>query len=109
MNDFMFGRADAGETVAALRRLADDIEKLTMFVPTRQLDIAPRLENWTFGSRRSTCLAGHVIGHPILGTTQVLSSELFAIDPKRRWARTFNRFYVLGERAGIMAGSGDND
>lgn len=109
MNDFMFGRADAGETVAALRRLADDIENLTMFVPTRQLDVAPRLENWTYGTKLTTCLAGDVTGHPILGTTPVFSSELFAIDPKRRWARTFNRFYVLGERAGIISGGSNHD
>jgi hypothetical protein len=109
MNDFMFGRADAGETVATLRRLADDLENLTMFVPSRQLDIAPRLENWTYGTRLTTCLGGEVTDHPVLGTRPVLSSELFAIDPKRRWARTFTRFYVLGERAGLISGDSDHD
>lgn len=82
------------ETVATLRRLADDLERMTMFQPSDLRD-APLLTNWTASHRLRPCLAGTVIGHPRLGDRTISTSELFAIDRKAGWARTFSRFYRL--------------
>jgi hypothetical protein len=49
-------------------------------------------------------LAGFAIGHPILGTQQITTSQLFAIDPNGRWARTFSRYYVLENERSFLEG-----
>ena len=88
-------------TVAKLRALADDIERMTMFVPgDAELDDAPLLKDWDFAMCAAPALDGIVVGHPILGDSEVITSEVFAVDADFRWARTFNRFYRLGATAG---------
>ena len=102
MSDFMHGRADVISTVATLRRLAEDLERMTMFRPRTELNGAPHIENWRFCTRATACLVGIVHDHPKLpGERTIVTSELFALDPlpERRWARTLNRFYVLGTPA----------
>lgn len=89
------GRGDPADTAAKLRALADDIERMTMFNPNAELDDAPVLDNWTYGLRTVPVLTGLTIGHPILGTREVFTSEVYAIDPTA-WARTYSRFYRLG-------------
>jgi hypothetical protein len=86
--------SDPLATVASLRELADDLERLTMFQPN-DLNEAPLLTDWTASNRLRPCLEGTVIGHPRLGDRTISTSELFAIDRKAGWARTFSRFYRL--------------
>jgi hypothetical protein len=46
------------------------------------------------------CLAGTVRGHPLLGDRRlVVTTEIYAIDTIRGWARTYSRFYVLGAKS----------
>lgn len=98
---FVFSE-DPLRTAALLRALADDLERLSMFVPSfEDLDGAPVLSEWRLGCRTANCLVGNVVGHPLLGDREVVTSELFAIDPPGRWARSASRFYRLGEAAGV--------
>lgn len=93
---------DIPETVARLRVLADDLERLTVFTPAaEQIDGAPVLHDWQTQFRPSLALVGNVEGH--LGPRTVLTSEIFAYDGNAGWARTFNRFYKLGLQAQEIA------
>jgi hypothetical protein len=71
---------------------------------------APLLENWRVAIvqikdadplRLLPVLVGSVTGHPQHGDTRTIrTSQLIWLDRNRRWARTWNRVYRLGERAG---------
>ena len=64
------------------------------------LENAPVLQHWTRVGRPVIALRGDVIGHPLLGTRpDVVTSELYALDPAGEWARTLSRRYRLGRRA----------
>ena len=90
---FVFSE-DPLRTAALLRALADDLERLSMFVPSfEDLDGAPVLSTWRQGCRTANCLVGNVGGHPLLGDREVVTSELFAIDPPAVWARRASRVY----------------
>lgn len=91
-----FPGSDPVLTVRLLRQLASDIEKISMFVPREELNDAPILGNWAFASRPRPCLVGAVTGHPILGDRPDITSEIYAIDSRRQWVRSFSRFYKLG-------------
>lgn len=90
------GGDDVATTVGRLRALADDLERLTMFRPRIELDGAPTIENWSPTHRRVGTLVGLVEDHPLLGNKLVVTSEVYATNPKQGWARTFSRFYRLG-------------
>lgn len=91
------GAGDVASTIESLRALADDLERLTMFQPNAELEAAPIIRNWSHTPRSVGALAGVVDGHPILGDKFVVTSEVFAIDAQRGWARTLSRFYRLGD------------
>jgi hypothetical protein len=64
------------------------------------LEDAPVLQHWTRVSRPVAALRGDVIGHPLLGTgTDIVTSEVYLLDPVDRWARTLSRRYRLGPPA----------
>jgi hypothetical protein len=90
-----FDDGDLHGTVAKLRALASDLENMGMFKPRLELERAPVLTDYRFCVRKVPSLFGTVEGHPILGTRQVVTSEIFAIDQTAGWARTFSRFYRL--------------
>ena len=71
---------------------------------------APLLENWRMAIvhvkrdadrlRLLPVLVGSVVGHPQHGDAgKIRTSQLIWLDRNRRWARTWNRVYRLGERA----------
>jgi hypothetical protein len=91
------GGGDVATTIANLRALAADLERMTMFQPSSELNDAPMISNWSRTNRSIGALAGLVVGHPTLPNKLVVTSEVFAIDEQRGWARTFSRFYRLGE------------
>lgn len=93
------GAGDIASTVARLRTLADDLERMTVFRPSSELEGAPRLHSWRPILRPRPALTGWVEGHPALGSKEVVTSEIFAIDPQAGWARAFSRFYALGAPA----------
>lgn len=85
---------------ATLRALADDIERISMFQPREELVDAPVLDDWKLTRRPAPALTGSVMSHPVLGSqSPIVTSELFAFSRRGKWARTLNRFYVLGRPA----------
>lgn len=79
--------------------LADDLRRLAAgTLPSRgALAEAPIIRNWGFVRRPVVALTGTTFGHPLIGEgNSTITSEIFAIDPERGWARTMSRFYVLG-------------
>lgn len=87
-------------TAGYLRALAADLEAMTVFVPREELEGAPRLDNWTVVTRTVMALQGTVTEHPLLGSRpRVVTSEVYAVDGRAKWARTLSRFYALGARA----------
>ncbi|MFI5002537.1 MAG: DUF6634 family protein [Reyranellales bacterium] len=79
--------------------------------PPLELARAPLLENWRATIVHIKCegdplrmlpvLVGSVAGHPRLGEGRTIrTSQLIWLDRNRKWARTWNRVYRLGERAG---------
>lgn len=62
------------------------------------LATAPVLKNWSpaVSPRGHVILWGEVIGHPILASDHITTSQLIAIDSAARWARTASRWYRLG-------------
>jgi hypothetical protein len=76
-----------------------------------ELAQAPLLENWRMAIvdvkrdgdplRMVPVLVGRVSGHPQHGDKRTIrTSELVWFDRHRQWARSWNRVYRLGERAG---------
>lgn len=85
-----------------LKALADDIESIsTGDGPTRELlAAAPLLEDWRYSMTLiGVRLVGRVAGHPKLLGGMIMTSPLWVVDPKLRWARTTNRYYRLGVRS----------
>jgi hypothetical protein len=85
--------------IEMLRRLASDLARIrTGKGPTAaEIESAPILDRWALDVRPASCLGGDVRGHPLLSDRRrIATSEVFAIDPIRGWARTFSRFYALG-------------
>lgn len=90
------GGDEVATTIARLRALADDLERMTMFQPNRELSDVPELQHWAWDSRRRPCLIGFVSDHPSLPDGPGMTSEVYAIDRQLGWVRTFSRFYRLG-------------
>jgi hypothetical protein len=74
-----------------------------------ELARAPLLENWRatvmrFDRKRDPLpvvlvLVGCVTGHPGFGDARTIhTSQLIWLDRNRKWARTWNRVYRLGDR-----------
>jgi hypothetical protein len=85
--------------IEKLRRLASDLARIRAGKgPTAaELENAPLLDGWSVVVRPAHCLGGAVRGHPRLGDRPLIATtEVFAIDPVRGWARTYSRFYALG-------------
>lgn len=83
-----------------LEKLTGDLHSLRAgkALSERQLGACPLLDQWSFGFLPAPCLVGTVYEHPALGNrSSIHTSELVLIDPNRRWARTWSRFYRLGD------------
>ncbi|WP_376774331.1 DUF6634 family protein [Rhizobium laguerreae] len=64
---------------------------------------APLLENYSLAIGPSYALSGVVSGHPHLTDgRQIVTSQLFYLDPERVVARTLNRCYRLGLPRGFQ-------
>ena len=102
--DGVFDAEWMAEQINARRSLLHDLERLQRGEqPDKsELEDAPLIDNWCFGYRKAVCLEGTMHGHPILGSTVPggITSELWHIDLKLGFARTYSRFYRLGKPAG---------
>ena len=85
--------------------------------PPPELAQAPLLESWRVTIvhikrdadplRMLPVLVGSVAGHPQLGDSRTIrTSQLIWLDRNRKWARTWNRVYRLGERASAEIDTG---
>jgi len=86
-----------------LERLAADLRTVANGIGPRPQDLeaAPVIDNWAFARRPMTSMVGIMVGHPRLEDGLVHTTEIWAIDRHRGWARTLSRYYVLGrERSG---------
>ncbi|WP_199084643.1 DUF6634 family protein [Bosea sp. ASV33] len=90
-------RADALERIRLLQALTDDLTDIVAGTrPTSQdLREAVVMRNFVIGQHQVPNLIGLADGHPRLGTRLITTSQLFFVDPNRKWARTFSRFYRL--------------
>jgi hypothetical protein len=96
---FLLPRHIEAAMPAKLRELAADIEHIHSGEgPTRvELASAPLIVGWhsaltPVGLR----LIGFVAGHPRLGNTAAMMSQIWAADAEGTWIRTLSRFYRLG-------------
>jgi hypothetical protein len=101
-----FFNPDAAQVIAAIRALADDLERILANGGPSADDLAdaPIIDRWAMVPRMRPALAGIAANHPILGDRVIRTSELSAIDTDRGYARTFSRFYRQGRGAGAARG-----
>lgn len=66
---------------------------------------APVLTNWSpaVSPRGHVLLWGEVIGHPVLFSDHITTSQLVALDAEAGWARTASRWYRLGRSIDALA------
>lgn len=83
--------------VAVLQRLVDDLTDVIAGIGPTELDLenAVVLRDFHLSALALPCLIGHAESHPRLGSKIITTSQLFAMDPKGKWARTLSRFYRL--------------
>jgi hypothetical protein len=97
-----FGQTQAS-LVEALRKLADDLDRVgqRQWPPDQMVDIS----EYFLGRRAVPCLIGRASGHPsIRDGNPMFTSELFYMDVKRGYARSFSRWYRLGLPAASSTG-----
>jgi hypothetical protein len=60
---------------------------------------APILDQWRFALRPVKCLIGRSTGHPRLPgeRRRIVTSEIFLISEEFGWARSYSRWYRLGQ------------
>lgn len=87
--------------VVKYRALADDLDEIArgLHPNAERLDQAPILFEWKLRMNPLPHLLGTVMGHPKIADGSICrTSEVIIIDVARRYARTFSRFYRLGDR-----------
>ncbi|MES1990966.1 MAG: DUF6634 family protein [Pseudomonadota bacterium] len=77
--------------LADLRRFANK-----QFPTSLEIGGAPLIDDYKINLRTCPVLSGIAHNHPRLGTTDITTTELWAIAPTLGWARTWSRFYRLG-------------
>ena len=83
-----------------LEHLAHDLRAIAGGISPTPADLhdAPVVDQWRWSSRTMRTVIGTLQGHPRLPDGPVHTTELWAVDLERRWARTLSRFYVLGDQ-----------
>lgn len=81
--------------VHRLRQLADELEVSSISARGP----ITRIDHWTVARRTVPCLIGIPTSHPRISDGEPLySSELYYLDPNERIARSFSRWYELGNQ-----------
>lgn len=100
MSDEYYGTETAmsdARLVLQLRALAFDLENLAL----RQPEPTTVLEQWAVAQRAVPCLIGRSSGHPFIGEGKpCFTSEVFYLNLEAGLARSFTRWYRLGQPAG---------
>lgn len=94
-------RERALQRIALLIRLTEDLHGIVDgSLPTKaMLAAAPELRGYQFAPHSVPCVMGNCVGHPILADGPITTSQIFLIDPRKRWVRTLSRFYRLADPA----------
>jgi hypothetical protein len=96
---FLLPRYIEPDLAAKLRVLADDLDRIRAGrAPTKaELAKAPLIVDWRLVlSPVGLRLMGFVAGHPRLGNTHAMTSQVWAAGADGAWIRTLSRFYRLG-------------
>jgi len=82
-----------------VQSLAADLERIRRGdgPSPEELAFAPRIDRWRPCVRAEPALTGFISGHPIVHGMSV-TSGIFILDPERGFARTFSRYYQLGDQ-----------
>ena len=94
------GDVDLNDLADQARSLADALDRLAADGRPSRADMAgaPVIDMWRPARRFAPALIGLVDGHPILKSPKPkMTSELFALDSDGHWARTWSRWYRLGD------------
>ena len=93
--------ADQGRGAPRLIDLISHLERLSTAQPgAEELRDAPLLDEWSAGVGGDGCarLFGRVTGHPLLREgARIYTSPYLQVDQSSGWARTWSRFYKLGQ------------
>lgn len=83
--------------IAVLQRLVDDLTDIAAGTRPTDLDLADAvvIRSPRLSAIPLPCFIGHAENHPRLGNKIITTSQLFAVDPKGKWARTLSRFYRI--------------
>lgn len=88
--------------IRMLKSLVADLERISQgeYPDERELKNSPAITCWKLSAHRATCLEGVLFEHPRLGpiVPNGITSELWLLDLDRNYARTFSRFYRLGQK-----------
>lgn len=88
--------------IRMLKALVDDLQRIFEgdYPDEQLLTNSPAITSWKLSARRATCLEGILFEHPRLGqiVPHGITSELWFLDLDRNYARTFSRFYRLGQK-----------
>ena len=101
---------DVPAEIDRLEALVRDLKYLTRIgrPPADVLERAPLIDAYTISTRETMCLQGRAFGHPVLGSREIATSELWVMAPHGRWCRTYSRYYQLGSplvtTEGVFAG-----
>ena len=116
-----FGRQIPDFVIAAIHGEIERLEELTAAlevicmpfpIPMDQMlarsqSNAPILDEWQLVVRPVPCLVGLSTGHPRLPGERrsIVTSEIFLISESLGWARSYSRWYRLGQRFDGAAGN----
>ena len=94
------------------RKLSANLNQLAIDLREPQLPqsgVIPRIDCWSIAHRAVPCLIGIPASHPrISDGSRMFSSELYYLDLDRSIARSFSRWYELGDQADPAYWAGQN-
>lgn len=96
-----FSRPEIMKTVTKLEALSRDLRRIAdgVMPDGNLIRSSPIIQQWRIVPAPFRVLVGNVAEHPSLADGEVVTSQLFLIEDGKTWARTFSRYYRLGDRA----------
>jgi hypothetical protein len=100
----------AHDDVSKLRTLADDLERLAAGISPSAADLAdaPQIDAYEFIARSVPAIYGLNDGHPRLSSPTLTTTQLWVLNERDGWARTYSRYYRLGQSLKDASRSSDS-